>query len=266
MSWSGWLGWRNFDVHPEKLKGFILILIPVMDEVVLYFLVVLAFFFVLRGVWWFLNGVAFRPRPILTENDTGPAFAATGNTGRQTDLRSVFRMSSTLQVIYCVLLLLPPVAGIALIVRNWEGWPIFLTDLLLGLLHPSGFFLTAFVFLLCPFSAWNIYWRRHDYIRFASDQIEYRSGFKSGKLDPKRIRMFRGRSWRFDLVDLFRGQMASSWFLEITTKKGSGSGDEYVILDLKAMNLGGWARSIAKSASWYYGDKFLVDNELRQAG
>jgi hypothetical protein len=252
-------------VQPEKLKEFILILIPVMDEVVLYFLVVLAFVFLLRGVWWFLNWIAFRPRPILAENDAGPAFAATGNTGRQTDLRSVFRMSSTLQVIYCVLLLLPPVASIVLVVKVWEGWQIFLTDLLLGLMHPSSFFLTAIVFLLCPFSAWNIYWRRHDYIRFGSDEIEYRSGFKSAKLVPVRITMYRARSWRFDLVDLFRGEMATSWFLEITTKTGKNGvieGLESEMLDLKAMNLGGRTRAIARTACHFYGDKFLIHNQL----
>jgi hypothetical protein len=249
--------------------AFLQILIPVMNEVVLYFLVVLAFVFVLRGVWWFLNWIAFRPRPILVENDAGPAFEATGNTARQTDLPSFFRMSPTLQVIYCFLLLLPPVAVIVLIVKNWEGWPVFLTDLVLGLLHPAGFFQAAFIFLLCPFSAWNIYWRRQDYIRFGSHEIEYRSGFKSAKLVPVRITMYRGRSWRFDLVDLFRGQMATSWFLEIVTKAGKNggmNGEESVILDLKAMNLGGRARAIAKSASWYYGHNFLVDNQLRRPG
>jgi len=177
-------------------------------------------------------------------------------------------MSPTLQVIYCVLLLLPPVASIVVIVKDWEGWPIFLWDLLYGLLHPASFFLTSIVFLLCPFSVWNIYWRRHDYIRFGSDEIEYSSGFKSEKLVPARITMFRGRSWRFDLVDLLRGQMATSWFMEIVTNSGKNGGmnrEESVILDLKAMNLGGRARAIAKSASWYYGDKFLVDNELRRA-
>jgi hypothetical protein len=177
-------------------------------------------------------------------------------------------MSPTLQVIYCVLLLLPPVASIVVIVKDWEGWPIFLWDLLYGLLHPASFFLTSIVFLLCPYSAWNIYWRRHDYIRFGSDEIEYRSGFKSEKLVPVKITMYRGRSWRFDLVDLFRGQMATSWFMEIVTNSGKNGGmnrEESVILDLKAMNLGGRARAIAKSASWYYGDKFLVENELRRA-
>jgi hypothetical protein len=150
-------------------------------------------------------------------------------------------MSPTLQVIYSFLLLLPPVAAIVLITWNWEGWPNFLMDLVLGLLHPPGFFMTAIVFLLCPFSVWNIYWRRHDYIRFGSDEIEYSSGFKSEKLVPARITMFRGRSWRFDLVDLLRGQMATSWFLEIVTnagKNGGMNGEESVILDLKAMNLG----------------------------
>jgi hypothetical protein len=251
------------------LKGFILILIPVMSDVVILFLGSLAFVFLLRGAWWFLNWIAIHPVPILAENDTGPAFAATGNTGRQTDLRSVFRMSSTLQVIYCVLLLLPPAVSMVFIIRDWEGWEVFLTDFLIGLLHPASFFLTAIVFLLCPFSAWNIYWRRHDYIRFGSHEIEYRSGFKSAKLVPVRITMYRGRSWRFDLVDLFRGQMATSWFLEIVTKAGENggiNGNESVILDLKAMNLGGRARSIAKSASWYYGHNFLVDNKLRRPG
>jgi hypothetical protein len=240
-----------------------------MSDVVILFLGSLAFVFLLRGVWWFLNWSVFHPRPIMAENDAGPAFATAGNTDRQTDLRSVFRMSSTLQVIYCILLLLPAVVAIVLIVKNWEGWANFLMDLLLGLLHPAGFFLTAIVFLLCPFSAWNIYWRRHDYIRFGSHEIEYRSGFKSAKLAPLKITMYRGRSWRFDLVDLLRGQMATSWFLEIVTKAGKNSGmngGESVILDLKAMNLGGRARSIAKSASGYYGHNFLVDNQLRRPG
>lgn len=246
-----------------------LILIPVMSDVVILFLGSLAFVFLLRGAWWCLSWIAFHPMPILAENDAGPAFTATGNTGRQTDVRSLFRMSSTLQVIFYVLLLLPPAASIVLIVRDWEGWPVFLMDFLLGLLYPASLFLTAIVFLLCPFSAWNIYWRRHDYIRFGSHEIEYRSGFKSAKLVPVRITMYRARSWRFDLVDLFRGQMATSWFLEIVTKAGKNggmNGEESVILDLKAMNLGGRARSIAKSASRYYGHNFLVDNRLRRPG
>lgn len=79
--------------------------------------------------------------------------------------------------------------------------------------------------------------------------------------------MFRSRSWRFDLTDLFRGQMATSWFLEIVPVTGHGQdgGDkeqEHVILDLKAMNLGGQARAIAALASQVYGDKFLINNEL----
>jgi hypothetical protein len=79
--------------------------------------------------------------------------------------------------------------------------------------------------------------------------------------------MFRSRSWRFDLTDLFRGQLTSSWFLEIVPLTGHGQDggnreQEHVILDLKAMNLGGKARAIAAIASQVYGDKFLINNEL----
>jgi hypothetical protein len=79
--------------------------------------------------------------------------------------------------------------------------------------------------------------------------------------------MFRSRSWRFDLTDLFRGQLASSWFLEIIQFTGHGQDganreQEHVILDLKAMNLGGQARAIAALVSQVYGDKFLINNEL----
>jgi hypothetical protein len=238
-----------------------------MSEVAVMMLGMLVLGLILTGGWWLTNWRARHPRPIIAGNASGSPSALAGNAGSEADLPVLFRMSTTTQFILYVLLLSPPVVATILIRYEWEGLGIFLMELLFSLLNPAILFLTGIIYLLCPFTAWNIYWRRRDFIRVGPEQIKYRSGFTSGKLAPSKIVLFRGRSWRFDLIDLFRGQMASSWFLEIIPVTGNGKyggteQGEHVVLDLKAMNLGGSARSIAKLASRVYGDKFLVNNEL----
>jgi hypothetical protein len=243
------------------------ILIPGMSEVTALLLGMLVYGLILRGGWWLLNWRSRHPRPILAGNAAGTASAVVRNADLKTGLPAFFRMSKATQFILYVLLLSPPVAATILVADEWEGGFDTVLEVLVGFLHPGSLLLTCIVYLLCPYTAWNIYWRRRDFIKFDINQVEYRSAYKTGKLVPGSIEMFRGRSWRFDLIDLFRGQMASSWFLKIIPMTGIGKnrgneGEEYVILDLKAMNLGGSAKSIAKLASQVYGDKFLISNEL----
>lgn len=243
------------------------ILLVAMSEVAEMMLGMLVFGLILRGGSWLMNWRARHPRPIKAENEYRPGSGALTDTGIKADLPAVFRMAIWTQILLYIVLLSPPVAATLLILDEWEGGYVYLLEILVGLLNPSSLFLICIVYLLCPYTVWNIYWRRRDFIRFDSDEINYRSGFQSGKLVPAKLTMFRGRSWRFDLVDLFRGQMASSWFLEIVPAKGTGKNtdaeqEEHVILDLKAMNLGGSARAIAKLASRVYEGKFLINNQL----
>ncbi len=245
----------------------VLTLIQAMSEVAVMLVGMLVFGIIIRGGWWLMNWRARHPRPILPGNGVGIASDVAGNIEKKADLPVFFRMSTTLQVILYVLLLSPPLAATILIMDEWVGGFDSVFEVLVGFLHPANLFLTAIIYLLCPNTAWNIYWRRRDFISFDHGEIRYRSGFKSGELIPARISMFRGRSWKFDLTDLFRGQLATSWFLEIIPKPGpvknGGTWEaEPVILDLKAMNLGGSALSIAKLASQIYGDKFVINNEL----
>lgn len=228
---------------------------------------IFSFLFLISGGWWLLNWMAVHPRPILTTNDVKSVpFMHTLNKPVP-DLPVVFRMSATTGITLIILLLIPPFLAVVMIISGWEGGPDFLLELAISLLNPFILTLVCLVFLLCPFTAWNIYWRRRDFIRFDINRVEYRSAYKTGTLVPASIQMFRSRSWRFDLTDLFRGQMASSWFLEIIPAPGHGQknadgGVEHVVLDLKAMNLGGSARSIAGLLLQVYGDKFLINNQL----
>ncbi len=240
--------------------------IPGMSDVALMLLGMVVLGLILHGGWWLLNWSARHPRPLLSARAASAGSAAVSSPAK-VDLPVFFRMSTTTQVILYVLLLSPPVAATFLMRHEWESIGEFLFDILLSLLNPSSLFLGCIIYLLCPFTAWNIYWRRRDFIRVDADQIEYRSAFTSGKLVPGKITLFRGRSWRFDLTDLFRGQMVSSWFLDIVPVPGKGkenkAGEEqHVVLDLKAMNLGGSAKSMASLLSQVYGDKFLINNQL----
>ncbi|HLO80778.1 MAG TPA: hypothetical protein VK166_07470 [Chitinophagaceae bacterium] len=249
------------------LTVLVLNLIPGMSDVAAIMLGMLVFGLILRGGWWLLNQSARHPRPLLAPKAAGTASAAVSRLSKKVGLPVIFRMSTTTQVILYVLLLSPPVAVTIMMRDEWEGIVNFLMGIVLSLLHPSSLFVFCMIYLLCPYTAWNIYWRRKDFISFDDHQIEYRSGFTSGKLVPGKITLFRGRSWRFDLTDLFRGQMASSWFLDMVPIPGTGEKsatgeEEHVILDLKAMNLGGSAKSIAKVSSQLYGDKFLINNQL----
>lgn len=232
-------------------------LVPVllwgMNDVALLMLGMLALALLLRGGWWLMNWNAHHPRSIVIEP------------GTRVDLPVIFRMPSSSRWILYVLLLSPPVAAMIMMIRDWDGIGNFLMEMVMTIFSLTGLFLFAIIFLLCPYTAWNIHWRRKDFIRFDRDQITYWSGFTSATVVPEKITMFRGRSWRFDLVDLFKGQLASSWFLEIipSDENGKPGGREPVVLDLKAMNLGGSARAIARVAGQVYGDKFLVNNRLR---
>jgi hypothetical protein len=247
-------------------KAVVQIMILAMREVAAMTLGMLVFGLIIGGGWLLMNWITRYPRPIKAANADCPGPTACSDTGMKADLPVVFRMATWVQRLLYVALLSPPVAASLLIISKWVVIIQFLEGQV-GVLIPSYLFLISVIYLLCPFTAWNIYWRRKDFIRFDSGGISYRSGFESGKLVPAKLTMFSGRSWRFDITDLFRGQMASSWFLEIIPLTGYGQDggnkeQEHVTLDLKAMNLGGSAMAIATLASQVYGDKFLINNEL----
>jgi hypothetical protein len=249
------------------LKLLVLSLIPGIGDVAAIMLEMLAFVLIIGGGWWVVNWIINYPWPLLSAKAARAASSAVISDSKKVSLPVFFRMSTTVQFVLYVLLLSTPVAATIMMADAWEGLPSFLFDFLLALLNPSSLFLMGIIYLLCPFTAWNIYWRRKDFISVDSDQIEYRSGFSSGKLVPAKLTLFRGRSWRFDLIDLFRGQMASSWFLDILPAPGHGNKnadeeEKHVVLDLKAMNLGGSARAIARLLLQVYGDKFLINNQL----
>jgi hypothetical protein len=252
-------------------KSVAQILILTMRDVAVMIQAMLVFGLIIGGGWLLMNWMTRYPRAIKAENEDWPEPTACPDTGMKADLPAVFRMATWIQRLLYVLLVFPPVAASLLIISKWALVIHFLEGQV-GVLIPYYLFLTSVIFLLCPFTAWNIYWRRKDFIRFDSGEISYRSGFKSGKLVPGKLAMFRGRSWRSDLTDLFTGQLASSWFLEIIQLTGHGQDganreQEHVTLDLKAMNLGGKASAIAAIASQVYGDKFLINNDLpAQAG